>query len=299
MPSVGWRGLGAARSWRRTDLSTSTRRAPWRPYALRATGAALALTVASLTPALSGGAAPHAPVRVPTVVGHNRAQVYAQMRRAGLYFVTVGPGSAQSHWVRATAQSPRPGALVAYHSRVVVHVTDLTPRGPRIMPRVVGDSRAQVFALMRRTSLYFSTVGPGASTDTWSVAVAQSPAAGTVVLWHAHVVVHVMTRALAPARATVTFRAPTGVNEKAAIAVGHYKYGVATWYSYFPGRCATWFLPMGTVVTVRDLATGRTISCTVTDHEDSGSDHIIDLNETQFAELAPLAQGVINVRVTW
>ncbi|HQT99291.1 MAG TPA: hypothetical protein PLG60_02170 [Acidimicrobiales bacterium] len=264
--------------------------------------------MASLTPALSGGAAPHAPVRVPTLVGHNRAQVYAQMRRAGLYFVTVGPGSAQSRWVRATAQSPRPGALVAYHSRVVVHVTNLTPRGPRIMPRLIGHNRAQVFALMRRTDLYFSTVGPGAANGTWVVAVAQSPAPGTVVRWHAHVVVRVMTRAApvraaavraAPVRAADTFRAPAGVNEKAAIAAGHYKYGVATWYSYFPGRCATWFLPMGTVVTVRDLATGHTISCTVTDHEDSGSNHIIDLSETQFAELAPLPQGVINVRVTW
>ena len=221
------------------------------------------------------------------------------MRRAGLYFVTVGAGSAQSHWVRATAQSPRPGTLVAYHSRVVVHVTDLTPRGPRIMPRLIGDSRAQVFALMRRTSLYFSTVGPGASSGTWSVAVAQSPAPGTVVAWHARVIVHVIARAAALAHASVTFRAPVGVSETAAIAAGHYRYGVATWYSYFPGRCATWFLPKGTVVTVRDLATGNTISCTVTDHEDPGSNHIIDLSETQFAELAPLPQGVINVRVTW
>ena len=173
------------------------------------------------------------------------------------------------------------------------------------MPRLVGLDRAQVFAVMRRTSLYFSTLGPGTSNGSWSRVVAQSPAPGTVVAWHAHVIVHVVARAVARARAAtpthaaVSFRAPVGVSETAAIAAGHFKYGVATWYSYFPGRCATWFLPMGTVVTVRDLATGHTISCTVTDHEDSGSDHIIDLSETQFAELAPLPQGVINVRVTW
>ena len=232
---------------------------------------------------------------MPRLLGHNRAQVYAQMRRAGLYFTTVGPGSTTSHWVVVTSQSPRPGALVAYHSSATVHVTNVTPRGPRIMPRLVGHNRAQVYALMRRTSLYFSTVGPGSSNGSWSVAVGQSPAPGTVVAWHARALVRVITKAPAP----VAYVAPRGVNEVAAIAAGHYRYGEATWYSYVPGRCATFFLPMGTVVTVRDLATGRTISCTVTDHEDAGPSHIIDLSETQFAELAPLPQGVIRVRVTW
>ncbi|MDE3222532.1 MAG: PASTA domain-containing protein, partial [Acidobacteriota bacterium] len=85
---------------------------------------------ASITPALSGAASAHAPVRVPRLIGHNRAQVFAQMRRAGLYFVTWGPGSATGRWVEATGQSPRPGTLVAYHSEVRVHVTNLTPRGP-------------------------------------------------------------------------------------------------------------------------------------------------------------------------
>ncbi|HEY7930764.1 MAG TPA: PASTA domain-containing protein [Acidimicrobiales bacterium] len=250
---------------------------------------------ASFTPALSSAATSHAPVRVPRLIGHNRAQVYAQLRRAGLFFVTYGPGSATSHWVEAIGQSPRPGTLVPFHSTVRVHVTSVTPRGPRIVPRLVGLTRAQVYAQMRRTSLYFTTIGPGASNGTWSVAVSQSPAPGTVVAWHARVVVHVITRT----PHAVAFAAPRGVDEAAAIAAGRYKYGVATWYSYVPGRCATWFLPMGTVVTVRDLATGHTISCTVTDHEAPGTNHIIDLSETQFAQLAPLPQGVINVRVTW
>ena len=232
---------------------------------------------------------------MPHLVGHNRAQVYAQMRRAGLFFVTAGPGSKTSHWVKATGQSPKPGTLVAYHSQATVHVTDVTPRGPRIMPRLVGRNRAQVFALMRHTSLYFSTVGSGSSNGTWTVAVGQSPAPGAVVKWHAHVLVHVITKT----PTAVAFSAPPAVNEVAAIAAGHFRYGEATWYSYVPGRCATFFLPMGTVVTVRDLTTGHTISCTVTDHEAPGPIHIIDLSETQFAELAPLPQGVIKVRVSW
>jgi rare lipoprotein A (peptidoglycan hydrolase) len=74
---------------------------------------------------------------------------------------------------------------------------------------------------------------------------------------------------------------------------------VATWYSYVPGRCATWYLPKGTRITVTDLQTGKSISCIITDRESPGSNRVVDLNETQFAELAPLSQGVISVKVSW
>ena len=49
-----------------------------------------------------------------------------------------------------------------------------------------------------------------------------------------------------------------------------YKIGVATWYNYIPGRCATWYLPKGTRLTVRDLSTGKTITCIISDREDHG-----------------------------
>lgn len=78
-----------------------------------------------------------------------------------------------------------------------------------------------------------------------------------------------------------------------------YRVGVATWYSYVPGRCATWYLPMGTRVVVRDVATGKAVSCIVADREATHADRVVDLSETQFLLLAPLARGVIRVKVSW
>jgi rare lipoprotein A (peptidoglycan hydrolase) len=78
-----------------------------------------------------------------------------------------------------------------------------------------------------------------------------------------------------------------------------YRIGDATWYSYIPGRCATWYLPKGTRITVRDLKTGKAVHCIVTDREAAHGNRVVDLNETQFAQLAPLARGVIVVKVSW
>ena len=81
--------------------------------------------------------------------------------------------------------------------------------------------------------------------------------------------------------------------------VAKYRVGDATWYAYFPGRCATWYLPMGTRVHVRDLATGRVVTCVVTDREAAHGDRVVDLAEAQFSQLEPLWRGVIRVRVWW
>jgi rare lipoprotein A (peptidoglycan hydrolase) len=78
-----------------------------------------------------------------------------------------------------------------------------------------------------------------------------------------------------------------------------YRVGDATWYSYFPGRCATWYLPKGTRIAVRDLKTGKVVHCIVTDREGAHGNRVVDLSETQFAQLAPLAKGVVVVRVSW
>jgi hypothetical protein len=37
----------------------------------------------------------------------------------------------------------------------------------------------------------------------------------------------------------------------------------------------------------------------VTDYQPYSPTHVVDLNEASFAELAPLSQGVVEVRVTW
>jgi len=48
---------------------------------------------------------------------------------------------------------------------------------------------------------------------------------------------------------------------------GKYRVGDATWYRYIPGHCATWYLPRGTRITIRDLATGKVVHCIASDRE--------------------------------
>lgn len=108
-----------------------------------------------------------------------------------------------------------------------------------------------------------------------------------------HVTVHVATRA------TTVRTAPAPVHVSAPpVAHGDVRFGDATWYAWHPGQCAVHYLPKGTRIWVKDLATGKVISCLVTDFEQDGS-RAVDLDTQQFAELAPLAQGVIRVEVTW
>jgi len=293
----------------------------------------------------------HAPVHVPRLIGLTKARVFAVMKADGLYFATRGPGSSTGTWVAVVAQSPAPGAVVAWHSQVVVTTTLQSPTGPRKVPRLVGLSRAQVYAAMKRASLYFRTVGPGSTNSTWVVALHQSPPAGTVVKWHSEVLVSVSTHrpvvkakpvaavkskpkpkpkpkpavtttstttSTIPPTTTTTYPGETTTSTSSTTTVPptttttmavttttlkkkpvRYRVGIATWYSYIPGHCATWFLPMGTHLTIRDLATGKTIHCIVTDREASHGNRVVDLSETEFSQLAPLAQGVILVRVSW
>lgn len=216
------------------------------------------------------------------------------MHDEGLYFVTRGPGSADEKWVAVAAQSPKPGVAIAWHGQATLSVTTREPRGPRRVPRLVGLSRAAVFAAMRRAQLYFKTVGPGSSTGKWIVALAEAPVAGTLVAWHDEITVRVSTRRPTPVKRTKPVAATTVVVNGAG-----YKIGVATWYNYIPGRCATWYLPIGTRLTVRDLTTGKSITCIISDRESESGNHVVDLSETQFSELAPLSIGVISVKVSW
>lgn len=274
-------------------LSTTQRRAPVRPRSLRATGAALAILWVVLA-AGPVGAATHAAVRMPDLVERSRAQVFRIMHDDGLYFVTKGPGSTDEKWVAVAAQSPRPGMRIAWHGEATLSVTTRAPRGPRRVPRLAGLSRPAVFAAMRRAQLYFKTVGPGSSNGKWIVALAEAPAAGTSVAWHDEITVRVSTRRPAPPKRTK----PVATTAVVVNGIG-FKIGVATWYNYVPGRCATWYLPKGTRLTVRDLTTGKSVTCIISDRESHSGNHVVDLSETQFRELAPLSIGVISVKVSW
>jgi rare lipoprotein A (peptidoglycan hydrolase) len=176
-------------------------------------------------------------------------------------------------------------------------VSTTAPHAARVVPRLIGRSRAGVYAAMRQAQLFFRTVGPGSSNGRWVVALSQSPRPGTRVAWHGEVVIHVSTTRPVAKKPVVTTTPPAAVSS--VVSGSNFKVGVATWYNYVPGHCATWYLPKGTRITVDDLTTGKSITCIISDREAHESDHVVDLNETQFSELEPLSKGVISVKVSW
>lgn len=274
-----------------------------------------------LSTPLNAEASPsHAPIHMPDLIGDSRANVYAVMAAKGLYFSTSGPGASNGTWITVAAQSPAPGVLIAWHGQAKIITSMARFVGPRKVPKLVGLSKAAVYKAMKSAGLYFDTTGPGAFSGAWARAVAQSPAAGTVVKFQSVVLVHValpvVTKKPVPTSTTTststTSTTTTYPGETTTTTVPEatttttikpvpkrYVVGDATWYSYIPGRCASPTLPFGLRVTVVNLANGNSISCVVTDRENAGYPRVIDLSETQFAQLSPLASGVIRVRVSW
>lgn len=77
--------------------------------------------------------------------------------------------------------------------------------------------------------------------------------------------------------------------------------GEASWYSFAPGdglTAAHPWLPFGTVVTVTNLANGKSVQVVINDRGPFGG-RIIDLSDEAFVRIAPLSQGVARVRLTW
>jgi hypothetical protein len=77
--------------------------------------------------------------------------------------------------------------------------------------------------------------------------------------------------------------------------------GEASWYSFAPGdglTAAHPSLPFGTVVTVTNLGNGKSVQVVINDRGPFGG-RIIDLSDEAFARIAPLSQGVCQVRLTW
>lgn len=76
--------------------------------------------------------------------------------------------------------------------------------------------------------------------------------------------------------------------------------GEASWY-YAPGdglTAAHPSLPFGTRVTVTNLGNGRTVTVVINDRGPFGG-RIIDLSQRAFSLIAPLGQGVAQVRLAW
>ena len=75
--------------------------------------------------------------------------------------------------------------------------------------------------------------------------------------------------------------------------------GEASWYQTFGGTCAHKSIPKGTIVTVTNLANGLWVTCRVADRGPFVGGRIIDLDKEVFDNLAPPANGVIDVKITW
>jgi len=77
--------------------------------------------------------------------------------------------------------------------------------------------------------------------------------------------------------------------------------GQATWYDPpWSGLTAAHpWLPFGTLVSVTDVATGRSVTVVVDDRGPFAPGRIIDLSPEAFEQLAPLGRGVLHVRLSW
>ena len=219
-------------------------------------------------PPVAEAAASHAYEAMPNFVGMGQSAVHYEMYRAQLYYKTQGPGADSPRWARVVGEIPAAGTEVPTLSTVILEVTT-TPLVVAVVHRAV------VTVAKKSVTKKPVTKKP----------VTKKPAAGKPV-----------ARLLSVTR---TRRSTTLSAPRHKRTVVDFKVGIATWYYYFPGRCATWYLPMGTRIIVEDLDTGKVISCLVTDREGARGDHAVDLSETQFAQLAPLSEGVLRVRVTW
>ncbi len=242
----------------------------------------LIVTTSPAPVAPTGGLEP-----MPNVVGLSPSAVHSVMYGAQLYYSTQGPGAASSTWVRVVGEIPAPGSSVPRLSTVTLLVSSSPASASALLSSVAVKTRPVVtrhrpvapkihHVAAKSPAHHHGTLRPTHHVATKiPVGRHRSPPPVHHVVRHgpsAHPTRHLVTRE---------------------------KLGIATWYSYIPGRCATWYLPFGTRVTVTNLSNGRTISCVVTDREGSTGDHAVDLSQTQFAELAPLSKGVIPVRVNW
>ncbi len=200
-----------------------------------------------------------------------------------------------------------------------------TSHGYEAMPNVIGLGQSELHAAMYRAQLYYKTEGPGADSPRWVRVVGEIPAVGTPVPLLSTVILEVTdvplvtttTRPPVVVKKVVTKKkpavhvvsvtrkgAPTGkrkpVVKHVAQDASNFRVGVATWYDDpHPYGCATKYLPFGLTITVKDLATGKSITCLTDDREGAGGNRVVDLSQTEFVELAPLSTGVVPVRVTW
>jgi beta-lactam-binding protein with PASTA domain len=232
---------------------------------------------------------PHAPRRVPRLIGLSRARTYAVMERVQLFFTTRGPGSSDGKWIVVLHQSPAVGTRVRWHATITLTVSTRRPKHKKPVRRPVTTTtvKKKPKPKPKPTCTPTSTTTVAPTTTTVPTTTSTTVAGATT------------TTSTAPTTTTTICHPVTTTTLKPKKKHGRYRIGDATWYRYIPGHCATWYLPRGTRITIRDLATGKVVHCIASDREGAHGDRVVDLDTQQFAELAPLSKGVVVVKVSW
>lgn len=75
--------------------------------------------------------------------------------------------------------------------------------------------------------------------------------------------------------------------------------GAASWYNAGSMTCAHRSLPIGTQLTVTNVANGLSVMCRVADRGPYVSGRILDLSRDAFAVIAPTGTGVVQVLTAW
>jgi beta-lactam-binding protein with PASTA domain len=237
---------------------------------------------------------PHGPRRVPRLIGLSRVRAIAVMKRAQLFFNTRGPGSTDGKWIVVLRQSAGAGTRVRWHATITLTVSTRRPKPKRPVHKPV--TTTTVKKKRKPTCTPTTSTSPPTTTTSEPLSTTSEPTSTTSVPGETTTT----TTTVAPTTTTTICKVPvTTTTLRHKTKPKKYRIGDATWYRYIPGRCATWYLPRGTRITIRDLATGKVIHCIASDREGAHGNRVVDLDTVQFAELAPLSKGVVVVKVSW
>jgi hypothetical protein len=223
---------------------------------------------------------------------------------AGSGIAAPGKGGALQH--KAARTSPRPAlALVLAGSMLVVPALILA-HGRQAVARlstlavpaaVIPVDRNIDGAATRSVDRYaFAVVDPGPPTT-----VAAPPATETSITTATTTarVVRTVKRTSTTTTAVRRVAPPRPPPAPTTTVPAHSEVGQASWYNGPTGSCAHPYLPIGTVITVTNVATGASATCTVGGRGPYGGSFIVDLDQATFAKLAPVSAGVVQVRITW
>jgi rare lipoprotein A len=205
-----------------------------------------------------------------------------------------GPGAATSANGRTSGVEVRTAAAAAATMATVLPADELAAAGVGVDPATTAVSARDL-----PSEPTTSVAGPGSAVRSAGFAVTpvtQSGAAGTTSPQRATATTTDPPTTSAATTAAPTTAAPTTTTTAAPRPS---QTGPASWYDAAAGTCAHKTLPFGTVVTIVDLDNGNTTTCRVDDRGPYEGARIIDLAPDVFGKLAPVSQGVINVRISW